>query len=594
MRIFYLFLLLCFSCTTFQTNAQESGLPAGFAPFEKEAMSNYLATNRTPQNGITTPPTSPVRTMAEWEEIQSLVITWTGYISVLREIVRYAKDHAEVIIVCSNAAQVVNYLAGFGIDTQNVTLLEEDFDSIWVRDYGQNSVYTNDVDSLILVDWIYNRPRPEDDLVPEAIAALKGLPLYSTTAAPTDLVHTGGNFMSDGMGNAFSSELVLEENGPGGFFNVTIKDEAQVDQIMHDFMGINNYIKMTALPYDGINHIDMHMKLLNEETLIIGEYPQGVADGPQIEANIQYVLSNFTSTFGTPYDIVRIQMPPDGEGHYPDHNGGGWNAGDYRTYTNMVFVNKLILVPVYEEQYDTTALNIIREAMPGYQVEGIECNDIIQALGAIHCITKAVGVEDPLWIVHQELDDTQSTDDYQVDATIKHKSGISSAFLYYEIDGSGVYNPVPMTLTDVTTDTWTGFIPGQDEETTIRYYVQGLANSGKSQVRPLVAPDGYFQFDVDPLSTSIEDIQEAQLNLDLIYPNPAGAITVVPVSTSKPQQVRIEMNDALGRLVAVIHDGQINAGSQNFFLQADRYPAGSYLVSLISEQGVQTQKLLIK
>lgn len=39
-------------------------------------------------------------------------------------------------------------------------------------------------------------------------------------------------------------------------------------------MGIDRYIKMDELPYDGIHHIDMHMKLLDEETLLVGEYPQ--------------------------------------------------------------------------------------------------------------------------------------------------------------------------------------------------------------------------------------------------------------------------------------------------------------------------------
>ena len=39
-------------------------------------------------------------------------------------------------------------------------------------------------------------------------------------------------------------------------------------------MGINRYITMPTLPYDGIHHIDMHMKLLDEETLLVGEYPR--------------------------------------------------------------------------------------------------------------------------------------------------------------------------------------------------------------------------------------------------------------------------------------------------------------------------------
>jgi hypothetical protein len=50
---------------------------------------------------------------------------------------------------------------------------------------------------------------------------------------------------------------------------------------------------MPELPYDNISHIDMHMKLLDEETLLVSRYPDGVADGPQINQNINYVLNNF-------------------------------------------------------------------------------------------------------------------------------------------------------------------------------------------------------------------------------------------------------------------------------------------------------------
>ena len=79
------------------------------------------------------------------------------------------------------------------------------------------------------------------------------------------------------------------------------------------------------------------------------------------------------------------------------------------TYTNSVFVNNTILLPTYYEEYDTTAISIYEEALPGYNVIGIDCNQIISASGAIHCITHSVGVEDPLLISHQPLDDTEDT-----------------------------------------------------------------------------------------------------------------------------------------------------------------------------------------
>ena len=120
--------------------------------------------------------------------------------------------------------------------------------------------------------------------------------------------------MVDGLGTAFSSKLILDENPS--------LSNSQIDQIMHSFMGIDRYIKMETLPYDGIHHIDMHLKLLDEETLLVGQYPSGVSDGPQIEANINYILNNYQTPFGNPYKIVRIPMPPDASNDYP--NAGGY------------------------------------------------------------------------------------------------------------------------------------------------------------------------------------------------------------------------------------------------------------------------------
>ena len=70
--------------------------------------------------------------------------------------------------------------------------------------------------------------------------------------------------MTDGLGNAFASSLILNENEAGNPYGVSAKTESQIDEIMNAYMGIDQYIKMDILPYDVIHHIDMHMKLLDE------------------------------------------------------------------------------------------------------------------------------------------------------------------------------------------------------------------------------------------------------------------------------------------------------------------------------------------
>ena len=566
--------------------------------------------------GIETPPPFPnIRTAAEWEEIQALTISWQGYNGILKQIVAAAVQEVEVIILSENVSQTESYLLNndFGgpVDLTNVTIIPTALNSIWIRDFGANTVYGDEVDDLFLVDWIYNRPRPDDDVSPQDVADYLGLDLYSTTAAPNDLMNTGGNYMSDGFGTAFASNLVINENQGGNTgWGTQYPDhtEAEIDDIMNTFMGIDTYIKMTALPFDGINHIDMHMKLLNEETLLVSEYPEGVADGPQIEANIQYVLDNFTTKWGTPFNVIRVPAPPQfSNGNYPDQ--GGW----YCTYTNSVFVNNTVLVPTYYEQYDTTALRIYEEALPGYNIVPIDCdnsgNAIISASGAIHCITQSVGVEDPMLISYPCLPNTDDTqNDYTLSAYINHRSGIANANLYWKTDLGASYQSVAMTNTGG--NDWEASIPAQPFGTTVYYYVEGTAVNGKVMQRPMTAPEGYKSFQVideifgcteptacnyDPLATiddgtcelaGCTDVNACNYNANAICDDGsciAGGVTYSITTDCYGEDVTWEIRDDQGNVVATDPPGQY--GDQQTFDEFICLPSGCYVFEIFDSYG---------
>ncbi|MBZ0198461.1 MAG: agmatine deiminase family protein [Ignavibacteriaceae bacterium] len=455
-------------------------LPHYLTEHEKSILQTYKPP--TFEKGFIIPPNKPVRTMAEWEQFEGIMITWTSYTSILRQIVDYAQDEGLVYIVCSDSNTVKNYLTSGNVPLYNLRFIIAQFNSIWIRDYGPWCVYSNNADSMYIIDWTYNRPRPLDDLIPGVFANRQNIPLYQMTTAPYNFVATGGNFMTDGNGTGFSSKLIINEN-PG-------KTEADIDTMMRRFMGINRYIKMNTLPYDGIHHIDMHMKLLDEETLLVGQYPAGMADGPQIEANLAYVLSNFTTCYGRPYKVVRIPMPPDAQGYYPN------NGGDYRTYTNSLIVNKTVIVPTYELKYDTTALRIYRDAMPGYRVVGINSNQIIPALGTIHCITKEIGVSDPVFISHRKILSTANfTNGYEVKAYLKTSTGINSASVFWSTDTTQGFNSLLMN--QFAADSFSASIPNQPLNTKIFYYISASSNSGRTVNKPLPSPAGAYQFTVD-------------------------------------------------------------------------------------------------
>lgn len=552
--------------------------------------------------GIETPPPyDNIRTAAEWEEVEALTISWTSFPCIQKQIVEAAKEECTVIIFAEDMEEVMDYLTGNqcggALTLENIQIVPTVYNSIWIRDYGANTVYGSWNDDRVLVDWLYNRPRPEDDAIPDVLASTLGLELYSTTGTPNDLMNTGGNWMSDGFGTAFASELIIDENDGGSTWWTDYPDhsEEEINQIISDFHGVDTYITMPNLPFDGIHHIDMHMKLLDESTLLMAEYPEGTADGPQINANLEYVLSNFTTRWGTPFDVVRIPSPPEQGfgGGYPDENG--W----YLTYTNSVFVNNTILLPTYYTEYDTTALRIYEEALPGYNVVGIDCDNngeaIISLSGAIHCITHTVGIEDPLMISHLPLPDTDDTvNDYDVEAYISHRSQIESATMHWSTNPASEWTAVPMALIDGETENWSASIPAQPLETTVYYYVEANANSGKTGTRPMPAPDGWWSFNVNDASLGINEIEQNSPLLQA-FPNPAAAITCIPLHLRQAAEGQLYLSNALGQQIQMIHSGDFRGGEQKYFFDAQGMAAGAYLLTLDLDTGERwSQHLMIR
>ncbi|MFT4673559.1 MAG: agmatine deiminase [Saprospiraceae bacterium] len=559
----------------FATTIVSAQLPKGFTDAEKQIIADYQFTKYT----MTPPPSVPVRAAAEWEEIEYLVITWeNNYDGILTQIVAAGIQECKVVITTQNPNAVTNTLTNAGIDLTNVIFMDRNWDSIWIRDYAGNTIYENEVGDRALTDWIYNRPRPNDDTVPFGHAMLLEIPLYVTDTAPNDLVNTGGNYMSDGLGNAFASELILEENEPGNPYNVSAKTEAQIDQIMEDYMGIQNYIKMPALPYDVINHIDMHMKLIDEQTLVVSRYPEGVADGPQIEANIQEVLDNEVSAFGSPYKINWIDAPPSTSGAYPD------NGGYYRTYTNAVFVNKTILVPTYRPNVDNSALAQWRDLMPGYNVVGIDVDNsgenLIASLGAIHCITHSIGVADPLWIVHQAIPSAQENTSLTIEASIKHNSGIANASVFYRDLGTSTYQEVPMSLTS--NDIWSSDITVQT--TNIEYYIWAQAISGKTLTRPIVAPEGYWTMQVGELGATVYDLQ----TITGPFPNPASKSVSFKFKDVEGT-LKVTITNILGQ---ELYNKQVTQPNGTLTLQLQDSWRGALFATFTGQFGSTTKKII--
>ena len=585
-----LFLLFCLSWST-TAQVKDHYLPKDTGP-SIDVFGN--STLRSP--GITEPPDFPVRAMAEWEEIQAIAIAYDrswpeGHLRTLRAIAREASSEVEVLVICELLTDQDDFTEE-GIDLTNISFFPVEIgnvENVWIRDYGPHTLYAEDVHQMALVDWMYEVPSPIIDTIASyALAEYFNLPLYLTTVAPTSLRLDGGNFLTDGLGRGFSTKRVLEENGNDEFF---------VDNTMEQFMGIDEYIKFDVLQFDEIHHIDMHMKILDEETILVGEYPQGVSDWAKIEQNIAELQENHVSYFGTPFDIVRIPMPPDQNGDYPEGQPSFSSTCSsflrpcYNTYTNVLFVNKKILVPTYQQpEFDEQALAIWQEIMPGYEIVGIDCSDVIPDYGALHCIAKEIGTPEPLLIVHQKLKHACNTQPHRFEARIQHNTGIDEAFLYYKTSEETAFSSIEMEQLDEVL--WDAEIEPFPEGTTVQYYIGAKANSGKQINRPLPAPDAFWSFEVDCLVSSTESLNQMATELQSIFPNPGSSKIWIPVESSSNQWIKLELKDIAGRHLSTVYEGNNIIGRKNYTLNASSLSGGTYLLFLQTEDGVQVEKFL--
>jgi hypothetical protein len=81
--------------------------------------------------------------------------------------------------------------------------------------------------------------------------------------------------------------------------------------------------------------------------------------------------------------------------------------------------------------------------------------------------------------------------------------------------------------------------------------------------------------------------------LSEVYPNPSRGRASLTLELAAAQAVRIEVYDALGRRVAVLHDGEVAAGSHALVLDGSVLPAGVYVVRVTGETFAASRRAVL-
>lgn len=431
----------------------------------------------------TDPPTSEVRNVAEFDQMQSVLVRYPFGIPV--ELIREMAEETEVItLVSSNSQQttVENIYASNNVNLENIAFLIAPTDSYWIRDYGPWFVFDGNKNPGIM-DFPYNRPRPNDNNIPAAVAQYLNIDLYGM-----NVYHTGGNYMCDGMGQASSTDLVYDENPQ--------LTEGEIALKFSDYLNIFDYHVRPDPLDDYIKHIDCWGKFLSPGKVIIGQVPESDYRFDDFEAAADY-FANKISSYGIPYEVVRVYTP----GTAPN-----------TPYTNSLILNKKVFVPLTGSQWDDEAIATYEEAMPGYEVVGVMYNGWINT-DALHCRTKGVADIEMLYINHIPLlGDVDYQENYEVTANIFAYSGqdiyTDSVLIYFSINNEE-YQISNMSYLE--NDTWTGTIGGIMPGDEVDYYLYAADMSGRNNHHPYIGEPDPHEF--TPIGG---DVNQLEMNPDTV------------------------------------------------------------------------------
>lgn len=516
------------------------------------------------------------RMVAEWEPMQGVLIRHPFGIPL--PLIRSLAEIDTVYVLVANAnaqSQAAYTLSSENVNLSNCRFVIAPTNSHWTRDWGPHSMFLDDLTPAIAdphfdgYPWV---PGFREDRAYELDNAVNGiLASYLDIALQSFPGYlTGGNFMSDGFGTAYSTAQMISEN-------MSLMNSDQFLLYAQDILGISDY-RFTINPeLHGIQHIDCWAKLLNEETVLVKELPVGHPEYARAEA-IADQFAQSLSCFGNPLRVIRI---------YCD-TYSGTNAA---AYTNSLIINKRVFVPTFGIAADQQALQTYADAMPGYEILGFD--GAWYYYDALHCRTMGIADIQMLRIIHHppraitEIDGNT----YSIEASVKSYGNFAQnpgyPKLYFKRAMGAQWEsismqalPQPNHFEAIVTDLANG-----DE---LLYYIVGSDTSGRIQSLPITAPEQIYRtFISSSLDASDEYFATPIIKL---YPMPTRDYLFVETNTKSQLPQQLTLFDLRGRSIL----------SQSFLphekslkLDLKDIPTGLYILRIETPKGSLSRKVMI-
>jgi agmatine deiminase len=559
-------------------NAQNTnGLPNNGLT-HKMSESEKLFMNQVAKETFSTtlPPSGPIRNIAEFEPAEAVIIAYLNGFGLPYSVIKDLSNTGKVKILAksSDQATITSNLNSNSVNTANCSFITTTaIDSWWTRDYTGWFI-ADSSSNVAVVDFTYNRNRPNDDVATALEASSLSVPLYGMA-----LTHTGGNYMCDGYNNAISTVLVTEEN--------TSLTETQIKQKASDYLGITNYMIVADAQGQYIEHIDCWGKYLAPDKILIDSVPSSDTRYSNYEAAAAY-FAGTDCAYGYKYKVTRVLI------------AGSSETSAAEPYSNSFIFNNRVFVPIKggtSAAHDTAALVAYRKAMPGYIVKGYTASSGAAWYGtdALHCRTHEIADREMLYVEHFPLHDTVfSTTGYQIDAKVISYAGrnIEAGYpkIIYRVN-QGQWDSIPMTF--VSNHNYTGVIPNQIAGDSIYYYIKAKDVLAKFAYHPFIGKPDPHKFVAGSVSTGIASLTKESGLVFYAYPNPNNGKFSLYLKSGKAEEASVQIFNTTGSLV-YMRSLNLESGVNINKIDLKAVSQGVYFIEIKTSSELITKQLIVQ
>lgn len=266
---------------------------------------------------------------------------------------------------------------------EDVLLHIEPTADVWFRDYGPITLIKPKGKKhtvRLSVDFTFNawggkyEALLADDTIPVRLQDTLGIELLST-----DFVLEGGSIDGDGEGTILTTEQCLLNPNR----NPDLSRE-EIEEMLGMFLGAEKVLWLGegVLGDDTDGHIDDITRFVAPGKVVTAVQPdRNDPDHAPLAANLER-LRTMTDAKGRALEVRELPMPDP----VLDPDGARLPA----SHANFYIANHAVCVPIFGSSTDDKALAVLGDCFPEREVVGIRCEDVVQGLGSLHCVSQQV------------------------------------------------------------------------------------------------------------------------------------------------------------------------------------------------------------